>query len=91
MLRFKYCVEVWPECVDGEYNPACCRFPKSCSCDAGSAEPLTSLLVQILEFRREWFSELNNRLWGEGNWEECYKCPDSFGFPSFHSREHHKG
>lgn len=22
----------WPECVDGEYDPRCCRFPKSCSC-----------------------------------------------------------
>lgn len=27
------CVERWPECADGEYNPACCRFPKVCSCD----------------------------------------------------------
>lgn len=25
------CVEGWPECVDGEYDPRCCRFPKSCS------------------------------------------------------------
>jgi hypothetical protein len=30
--RFLSCVEAWPECVDGEYNPACCRFPKPCSC-----------------------------------------------------------
>ncbi len=27
------CVEAWPDCVDGTYNPSCCRFPKSCSCD----------------------------------------------------------
>lgn len=27
------CVQRWPECASGEYNPACCRFPKSCSCD----------------------------------------------------------
>jgi len=26
------CVERWPDCAVGEYNPACCRFPKSCSC-----------------------------------------------------------
>lgn len=26
------CVKRWPDCVDGEYNPSCCRFPKSCSC-----------------------------------------------------------
>lgn len=31
--RIKACVEAWPECSEGEYNPACCRFPKSCSCD----------------------------------------------------------
>lgn len=26
------CVEAWPECEDGGYNPSCCRFPKACSC-----------------------------------------------------------
>lgn len=30
--RLRSCVEQWPECVDGEYNPKCCRWPKSCSC-----------------------------------------------------------
>src|SRR6185369_9913826 len=30
--RLKSCVEEWPECAEGEYNPKCCRFPKSCSC-----------------------------------------------------------
>jgi len=28
------CVEAWPECWDGGYDPRCCRFPKSCSCGA---------------------------------------------------------
>jgi hypothetical protein len=32
-LRLKSCVENWPEAQTGEYNPACCRFPKSCSAD----------------------------------------------------------
>jgi len=27
------CVAKWPECVDGDYNPMCCRFPKPCSCN----------------------------------------------------------
>lgn len=31
--RLRVCVEAWPECREGEYNPNCCRFPKSCSCD----------------------------------------------------------
>jgi hypothetical protein len=26
------CVAAWPDCVDGAYDPRCCRFPKSCSC-----------------------------------------------------------
>lgn len=29
--RLRTCVENWPEAESGEYNPACCRFPKSCS------------------------------------------------------------
>jgi len=29
--RERSCVENWPGCTSGEYNPACCRFPKSCS------------------------------------------------------------
>lgn len=31
--RLAVCVAAWPGCVSGEYNPLCCRFPKSCSCD----------------------------------------------------------
>jgi hypothetical protein len=30
--RHPACVAAWPECIDGEYHPNCCRFPKSCSC-----------------------------------------------------------
>lgn len=25
------CIENWPECYSGGYDPRCCRFPKSCS------------------------------------------------------------
>ena len=28
------CVKRWPECEPSAYNPACCRWPKSCSCNA---------------------------------------------------------
>jgi hypothetical protein len=31
--RLKACVERWPDCSTGGYDPACCRFPKSCSAD----------------------------------------------------------
>lgn len=31
--RLKDCVETWPECYEGGYDPRCCRFPKSCSAD----------------------------------------------------------
>lgn len=30
-LRDAACVTGWAECISGEYNPLCCRFPKSCS------------------------------------------------------------
>jgi hypothetical protein len=32
--RLRSCVEEWPECYEGGYNPKCYRFPKSCSCTA---------------------------------------------------------
>jgi|SRR5882724_4797786 len=31
--RLAECVEAWPDCYSGGYDPHCCRFPKSCSCD----------------------------------------------------------
>lgn len=30
--RDPVCVERWHDCCPGEYNPSCCRYPKSCSC-----------------------------------------------------------
>lgn len=30
--RNEHCVERWPGCFVGGYDPRCCRFPKSCSC-----------------------------------------------------------
>jgi len=49
--RLSNCVEAWPACSSSEYNPACCRFPKSCSANsvanrvyrAGSLEPGTQM------------------------------------------------
>jgi hypothetical protein len=35
-LREASCVEKWPECESGLYDPRCCRFPKSCSCDSAA-------------------------------------------------------
>lgn len=29
--RLRQCVENWPDAEEGEYNPSCCRWPKSCS------------------------------------------------------------
>lgn len=31
LVREPDCVAAWPGCVNGEHNPACCRWPKSCS------------------------------------------------------------
>ena len=27
------CVEAWADCESFGYDPRCCRFPKTCSCD----------------------------------------------------------
>lgn len=39
--RLRDCVERWPEAETGEYNPSCCRFPKSCSASIYSEEHTT--------------------------------------------------
>jgi hypothetical protein len=31
--RNPHCEEAWPDCWDGGYDPRCCRWPKSCSCN----------------------------------------------------------
>jgi hypothetical protein len=39
--RLRACVENWPDAETGEYNPACCRFPKSCSATVYDPERVT--------------------------------------------------
>lgn len=43
------CVERWPECEDGAYDPRCCRFPKPCS----PRPPVTDLSAFIDAFDEE--------------------------------------
>lgn len=45
--RLLSCIEQWPECHEGEYNPACCRFPKSCSCLADDEDVADHLLEPV--------------------------------------------
>lgn len=33
------CLENWPDAVNGEYHPSCCRFPKSCSIPENVGSP----------------------------------------------------
>lgn len=37
------CVKVWPGCASMEYDPRCCRFPKSCS--AGGWVPVEQTIM----------------------------------------------
>ena len=30
--RYRDCIERWPECESGCFDPRCCRWPKSCLC-----------------------------------------------------------
>lgn len=40
--RLKECVERWPGAeIEGDYDPRCCRFPKSCSASVYSEEFVT--------------------------------------------------
>lgn len=45
-VREPDCIENWPECSEGEYNPSCCRFPKSCSV---RDVPLTKTVKELLD------------------------------------------
>jgi hypothetical protein len=39
--RIRACMEAWPECYTGGYDPRCCRFPKSCSATSYDPEQVT--------------------------------------------------
>ncbi len=39
--RLRACVEAWPDCHTGGYDPVCCRFPKSCSATVYDPEHVT--------------------------------------------------
>lgn len=40
--------------------------------------------------RLERFGEMNDRIWGEGNWIVCGTCPpDDGGWPVFHHKDAH--
>lgn len=47
--RLKTCVERWPECHNGAYDPNCCRFPKSCSCSTYSYEHVTEEDLELVD------------------------------------------
>lgn len=38
--RLRHCVEQWPGATEGDYDPRCCRFPKSCSADVYDDEQI---------------------------------------------------
>ena len=39
--RLAECVARWPAAAEGEYDPRCCRFPKSCSADVYDEDRVT--------------------------------------------------
>lgn len=51
------CVERWPECEVGAHDPRCCRFPKSCSCEAVSAPEPDRTAARVRDaLGAEWHS-----------------------------------
>lgn len=45
--RLRACAEAWPACQEGEYNPSCCRFPKSCSCTVYDPDRVTEDQLEV--------------------------------------------
>jgi len=61
--RAPECVSRWPECEVGEYDPRCCRWPKSCSCWTGEnseapvievRQKLAGVLADVLDRHVGW-------------------------------------
>jgi hypothetical protein len=46
------CVANWPDCYEGGYDPSCCRFPKSCSCEV--RRPLPNPVAEARPAERLW-------------------------------------
>jgi hypothetical protein len=44
--RSPECVAQWPDCYEGGYDPRCCRFPKSCSCEVRQASAAANHLAK---------------------------------------------
>lgn len=47
--RLKSCIESWPACEEGRYDPQCCRFPKSCSCTIYDERYVTDADLEPIE------------------------------------------
>lgn len=52
--RLKSCVENWPGCYEGGYDPSCCRFPKSCSCTIYDPERVKEEDLEPMTEADEW-------------------------------------
>lgn len=49
--RYPACIASWPECRDGDFEPRCCRFPKSCSCNVADGDrPVTDQAERVPMF-----------------------------------------
>lgn len=44
--RLKVCVEAWSEAESSEYNPKCCRYPKSCSPYGSMSQVIVGTLTE---------------------------------------------
>ena len=73
--RLLSCIEQWPECSSGEYNPSCCRFPKSCSCMADD-EKVADYLLEPAPARPA--AEVEERCWWRGE-VEAWLAPEKRG------------
>jgi hypothetical protein len=56
--RLRSCVEQWPECETGDYDPACCRFPKSCSATVYDDDRVTDADLEPVTDRENGSAEL---------------------------------
>ncbi len=67
--RLRECVERWPECSTGAYDPRCCRFPKSCSAGVYPDGTDESLLEPALDDDYPVLVDIDDDVVYPGRWE----------------------
>jgi len=69
--RHPECVEAWPECHTFGYDPRCCRFPKSCSCEIIEKVEVPTVDGEVMSLQCGFMESHEHHNWFSGA-KQCY-------------------